>query len=64
MSDQEIIECWRQDIVMSNVDPNQEHDWYSLWVGFVIALQRRDLADYEHYKRLGFQVELDFSGAS
>lgn len=42
---------------VETIDPFEERDWYSLWMGFVIGLGRPDLANYDHYMELGFPIE-------
>ena len=61
-SEAELVEAWRERIVLhaSALDGEHDkggHDWFSLWVGFVIGMGYEDLANYEHYRRLGFPVE-------
>ena len=55
-----VVECWRATIVKSKkINQHEDHDWFSLWCGFVTGLGYFSLATYRHYKRLGFPVEME-----
>lgn len=62
MTDEQVVEFWKENIVANSNDLDDEtdgggHDWHSLWSGMVIALGRPDLTDWESYQRLGFPEE-------
>jgi hypothetical protein len=59
MTNDQVVDLWRQRIVLraNEVDPGQEQIWESIWIGFVTALDRPDLATYDGYINLGFPVE-------
>lgn len=66
MTDEEVIKRWREDIVLHAAELDEDsdkggHDWHSLWAGFVVALGRRDIADWSSYMKLGFPVEIEAS---
>lgn len=53
---------WKEKIVgnakrLDDENDKGGHDWHSLWTGFVVALDRPDLAKRAHYMRLGFPLE-------
>lgn len=56
----QIIGRWRREIVQQakKIDPGQEHDWHSIWVGFVIGAGRPEFADYQTYMAIGFPEEI------
>jgi hypothetical protein len=54
-----VVAEWRDRVVKSELDPDYELDWFSLWCGFVIGLGYPDLATYRHYMDLGFPVEME-----
>lgn len=56
------VALWRERIVhhATRLDRGHNkggHDWFSLWVGFVIGLGRPDLATYSKYLRYGYPEE-------
>jgi hypothetical protein len=57
-TESEVVNAWRERIVKP-LSEDEEHDWFSLWVGFVIGFGREDLATNDHYMRLGFPVEME-----
>lgn len=57
-TDRQIVELWRRQIVRNpDLIDDETHIWFSIWVGFVIAYARPDLATSAAYDRLGFPVE-------
>ena len=60
LTEESVVRLWKERICLNpDVDPSQEHDWFSLWCGFVIGLNRADLATDHHYMMLGFPEELN-----
>lgn len=60
-----IVAVWRERFVnRSNELENDRggHDWYSLWVGLVLAHNQPALATWAEYIRLGFAVEVEEMG--
>lgn len=65
MTNAEIINSWRELVVSRGAElddqaiPKPDHNWHSLWTGFVLALGRADLTSYNAYIELGFPVEME-----
>ncbi len=66
LTDGEVEQMWDTQICRRAQDdgdtdePNWgAYDWEGVWMGFVIALGRTDLANYDAYMRLGFPHEAD-----
>jgi hypothetical protein len=64
MEEKDVVDAWIDRVVRhaESLDDQHDkggHDWFSLWVGFVIGLGHEDLASYEHYSRLGLPVEIE-----
>lgn len=56
-AESKVVNAWRTRVVKWVDDEEAEHDWFSLWVGFVLGLGHEELATDEDYMRLGFPVE-------
>lgn len=60
-SDDEITQLWAEKVCKwhdkETEDTLEESYWSSIWVGFMLALDRPDLIDYQSYMRLGFPQE-------
>ena len=56
---EEVVERWRRQVCerSDDVDPGNEHDWQSLWIGLCIGMRRPDLANYSTYMKHGFPLE-------
>lgn len=48
-------EVCRNQIWLEDFHPQDHHDWYSLWVGFVIGIGRADLVAHDIYMEYGFK---------
>jgi hypothetical protein len=61
MTTREISDLYKKLIVdrADKVDPDSERRWEDIWVGFVIALERPDLANYNGYMDWGFPRETE-----
>ena len=59
MTDQQVSDAWKAEIVDAEIDPSKEYIWEGVWVGFVIGRGRHDLANYDAYMRLGFSREME-----
>jgi hypothetical protein len=55
MTDDTVVALWKTLVLESldRIDPIRAMDVPSLWVGFVIGLERYDLGNIEGYTRLG-----------
>jgi hypothetical protein len=73
MTDKEIEQLWKVDIcdraaadcAIAEANPDEydgtawdEEVWQSIWVGFVVAHGRPELANYRDYMRIGFPHEI------
>jgi len=58
-TDTEVSDLWKKDVCdhADEIDPDCDQSWPSIWIGFVIGIGRRDLADYTNYMELGFPSE-------
>jgi hypothetical protein len=56
-----VVNLWRKKVCKNfkKLDPGDDYCWESIWVGFVCALDRPDLATYSKYQQYGFPVELE-----
>jgi hypothetical protein len=61
LSNDDVQRLWRDRICKraKKIDPNDEQDWYSMWIGFVVALGREDLMRHTKYMDIGFPVECE-----
>lgn len=56
-----LVEVWRERFVKRAAELDDDrggHDWYSLWIGLVLAHNQPALANWNDYLRLGFPVEM------
>lgn len=51
-----LLRRWKEEVCDKHAEviPPGVHDWFSLWIGFTLALGHPELADYGKYMQLAF----------
>jgi hypothetical protein len=59
LATKDVVKRWRDRVCRrwQQVDPGEAFVWQGVWTGFVTALGRDDLANYEAYMELGYPHE-------
>jgi hypothetical protein len=60
MATKDVVRLWAERVCRrwQQVDPGQAFVWQGVWTGFVTALGRDDLANYQAYMELGYPAEI------
>jgi hypothetical protein len=62
-----LIAAWRYEVCnqANEIDPEDEHDWHSLFVGFALGhgLSIEDATDYKFYEQYAYPLEREATGS-